>query len=91
VVQGGSLSPHPWFLGQRISAATDAWDDLSDDGKEARRHRAEAMVSDLKAIGYELGLPTDWLKPRITLSEEEIERNAETEHHRQVDDLKARG
>jgi hypothetical protein len=49
------------------------------------------MVSDLKAIGYELGLPTDWLKPRITLSEEEIERNAETEHHRQVDDLKARG
>ena len=78
---------HEDYLAQRgeaepPSSLARGWAELSDDQREDSRHRVDAVIAQLDAIGCDLVPLRRWGLPEVELTEGEIERLAEAEHER---------
>ena len=67
------------------------WDDLDEDFKEANRAQAAHIGVKLAAMGCDLLPLTDWAAESFTLREEEVDRLAEMEHERWVEERRRAG
>ncbi len=66
------------------------WKELDAEYKAANRAQAANIVSALKNIGYSVVHRVDWDQPPITFTGDEVEKLAEMEHVRWMDDRKRR-
>lgn len=67
------------------------WDQLPEYLKESNRRQADHIGVKLKAIGCEIAPLTDWEVGSLEFAAEEVERLAEMEHDRWVDERKRDG
>ncbi len=58
------------------------WDELPADGRDRNLRHAEAIASQLEAVGYQLAPLIDWGRPLTVLEEAEVDQMAEVEHER---------
>lgn len=62
------------------------WDELTDEGRSRNLSHAAAIVVQLEAVGYHLGPLIDWGKAPLLIDPADVDRMAELEHGRWVDE-----
>ena len=67
------------------------WDELDDDERDLSRRRVDGILSDLAALGCELGPLGRWGVAETSFTDDEIEQLAEREHARWAADRIAAG
>jgi hypothetical protein len=68
-----------------------SWDELPEDLKHSNRHQASHIGHKLDAVGCFLAPLTDWDADKFEFRVEEVERLAEMEHERFIEERTARG
>ena len=67
------------------------WEDLPEELHERNLRHADALTHQLENVGYRLGPLIDWGQPLPSLAAEEVERMAELEHERWVEERLSEG
>nr|MBC7244260.1 NAD-binding protein [Chloroflexota bacterium] len=62
------------------------WEELPEELRESNRCQAEHIMVKLKAVGYGIAPLTDWDAERFQFTAEEVERMAQMEHQRFVEE-----
>ena len=62
------------------------WKELPDSGRDRNLRHAASITAQIRSVGYELGPLIDWGVPPATFDPAEIERMAELEHERWVEE-----
>ncbi len=67
------------------------WDDLPEDLRSSNRQQARHITTKLRAINCDLAPTPGWQPTRLTFTPPEVERLAEMEHERWIDERTAAG
>lgn len=62
------------------------WDNLPPNLKESNRNQAEYITVKLRQLGYDFDMTTDWDRPPLEFTAQEVEEMAKMEHIRFVDE-----